>query len=270
MRQPRIAAFAYHDVTDHPSTTGFQRPAAFPYKLPVETFRQHLAVMAAGPCAPARLITDIDLAQDAAYLVLTADDGGRSAMTVGHELEQRGWRGHFFITTSRLGSPGFLDAAGVRALHAAGHVIGSHSHTHPNIFRELSPDRMRDEWRRSIDRLADITGAPCTTASVPGGDASLLVGRTAAAAGIRVLFTSEPTLRPARIGGCLVVGRFCPKVHTTIEYVRRLARLEAWGHALLVRRLKELARRTLPGVYRAYVRRTTQEGNAVQQRDRQP
>lgn len=258
----RIATFAYHDVTDQPEATGFQRSAAVAYKLPVATFREHLEAIADGPCRPG-LVTDIDWAgargAGTRYVLLTVDDGAKSALTAAEELSRRGWKGHFFVTTGRLSSPGFLDAAGVRALHAAGHIVGSHSHSHPDIFRELSGARMREEWRESLDRLADILGAPCVAASVPGGDVSEGVGRSAAEAGVRYLFTSDPTLHPTRVDGCWVLGRYCPKVQTDVAYIRRLARFEAWGRALFVRQLKDVVRRALPGVYRAYVRYKTNE-----------
>lgn len=256
--RPRIAAFAYHDVTDSPNATGFQRPAAMAYKLPIATFRRHLDAIAEGPCRPG-LVTDIDLARGGQHLLLTIDDGGTSALTAAEELNRRGWKGHFFVTTGRLKSPGFLGPAGVRELHAGGHLVGSHSHSHPDIFRDLSEARMRQEWRESLDRLAGVLGTSCIAASVPGGDASETVGRTAAEAGVRYLFTSDPTLRPTRVDACWVLGRYCPKVQTDVAYIRRLARFEAWGRALLVRQLKDLARRALPTVYRAYVRYATSE-----------
>lgn len=253
-----IATFAYHDVTDHPDETGFQRAAAVPYKLSVANFRRHLDAIADGPCRPA-LVTDIDLAGGGRHLLLSVDDGARSALVAAEELSRRGWLAHFFVTTGRLGSRGFLDAAGVQALHAAGHIVGSHSHTHPDIFRELPDAAMRSEWAESTARISEITGAPCITASVPGGDMSDRVQRSAGAAGIRYLFTSDPTLQPQREDGCWVLGRFCPKVSTDVGYIARLARFEAWRRAWFVRRLKELTRRALPIVYRAYVRYVTNE-----------
>lgn len=258
---PKIAAFAYHDVTDQPDTTGFQRPAAMAYKLPVAVFRRHLDAIADGP-QPPRLITEIDFGGGGHHLVVTVDDGARSAVTAAEELGRRGWKAHFFVTTERLGTRRFLDAAAVRDIHAAGHLVGTHSHTHPDIFRDLSDERMRSEWRDSCRCLEDITGGPTVAASVPGGDASARVCRSAADAGLQYLFTSDPTLDPERVDGCWVVGRYCPKVRTDVGYIRRLARFEAWGWALLVRRVKDLGRWALPGVYRAYVRRATRERSA--------
>jgi peptidoglycan/xylan/chitin deacetylase (PgdA/CDA1 family) len=188
-------------------------------------------------------------------VLLTFDDGGRSARYIGDALAQRGWRGHFFIVTSLVGTGTFLGAADVRALRAAGHVIGTHTHTHPTPFRDVPEDVMRGEWRVSIDILAQLLGEPCVTASVPGGDVSRRVFASADAAGIRWLFTSEPTLAPEAIGGCVVLGRFVPKVSTSPAYVGRLAAFRGWHGALLRRRARNLLRDMLPGVYRAVLGR---------------
>jgi peptidoglycan/xylan/chitin deacetylase (PgdA/CDA1 family) len=253
-----IAAFAYHDVTDDPAASGFQRPAAIPYKLPVEAFRRHLDAIADRPDPPV-LVTATHLERGGRHLLLTIDDGGRGAITVAEELDRRGWKGHFFVTTSRLGSRGFVDEGDIRALHAAGHLVGSHSHTHPNIFRDLADDRMRAEWRDSCRLLEEITATPTLVASVPGGDMSESVCRSAAEAGLRYLFTSDPLLHPRLMGGCWIIGRYCVKVGTDPAYIRRLARFQSWGWALMVRRVKDAGRLALPGLYRAYVRHVTRE-----------
>ena len=52
--------------------------------------------------------------------------GGVSFHTpIADMLEPLGWRGHFFITTGRLGQPGFLTSAQVRELHARPCGIGT-------------------------------------------------------------------------------------------------------------------------------------------------
>lgn len=56
--------------------------------------------------------------------------------------------------------------------------------------------------------LSDICQSPVATASVPGGYYSDLVGETAAAAGIKFLFNSEPVTEINRSRDCLVLGRY--------------------------------------------------------------
>lgn len=255
-----IASFGYHDVCDAPAESGFPGAAAAAFKLGRERFLEHLDAIAASGLRPA-LVTDIDPTAPGAHVTLTFDDGGRSAREIGDELSRRGWRGHFFIPTARIGERGFLDADGIRYLHRCGHVVGSHSHTHPHIFREQSSDAMIAEWRTSRERLAELLGEACLVASVPGGDISPRVLASAPAAGIRFLFTSEPTIVPQLVDGCWVLGRFAPKASTDASRVRELASFRGWERAMMVRRLKEAARVALPGVYRLYVRRQTREGD---------
>jgi peptidoglycan/xylan/chitin deacetylase (PgdA/CDA1 family) len=253
----RVAAFAYHDVTDDPQDSGFHGAGALPFKLDRAAFARHLDAIAEAKARPA-LVTGIDGAAPGRVLLLTFDDGGASALHAGDELCRRGWRGHFFIVTGRIGTRAFLDAAGIRYLHSCGHVVGSHSHSHPHIFREQTPAQMAAEWSTSRELLADLLGEPPTTAAVPGGDISRLVLDSAAAAGFHHVFTCEPTLAPERVGRCWVLGRFSVKVTTPAARIRELASLRGWERALLVRRLKNFARLALPGPYRQYVRwRTT-------------
>ena len=253
-----VAAFAYHDVADRPQESGLQRPGAAPYTLGRAVFSQHLDAIANGPLRP-ELVTAIDLTAPGRHVLLTFDDGGRSALHAADELSRRGWLGHFFIITDRIGERTFLNAEGIRYIRRCGHIIGSHSHTHPDIFREQTLAQMVAEWRTSRDRLADLLGEPCTVASVPGGDISPRVLESAGAAGLRFLFTSEPTLAPQSVAGSWVLGRFCPKATTSSLRIGELARFHGWERALLVRRLKAVVRTLLPGPYRYYVGRQARE-----------
>ena len=255
---PAIACFMYHEVTDDPRSSGFQRSGALPYKHSRRAFAQHLAELATSPLVP-ELIGDIDLTRAGRHLLLTFDDGGKSALHVSEELSRRGWKGHFFIVTSLIGTRTFLDAGEIKRIRSCGHVIGSHSHTHPNIFKDQPLDRMVEEWRVSSDRLAQLLGEPCVTASVPGGDISHQVPVSASAAGLRYLFTSEPWLTPRNVGGCWMVGRFSAKVGTSPARVRELAHFRGWTGALVRRRLKVLVTGGLPSLYRLYVRTRTRE-----------
>jgi len=263
--RPLIAAFGYHEVTDEPSTSGFQRPGAVPYKLTRRAFADHLDQMAASDRRPAR-VTDVDLSQpDGRFLMLTFDDGGTSAVYAGDELCRRGWTGHFLVVSSLIGRRGFVAPTDIRHLASCGHVVGTHSHTHPDIFRALAPERMLEEWRTSADMISAIVGAPCTTASVPGGDISPQVLASAARAGVRYLFTSEPWLSPQVTDGCWVLGRFSPKVGTSPARIAELSQFRGWTSALVMRRLKGLVRAGLPTLYRHYVARTIRANPGTEQ-----
>jgi peptidoglycan/xylan/chitin deacetylase (PgdA/CDA1 family) len=258
MSRTRIASFAYHEATDDPASTGFQRPGALPYKHTRIAFAQHLAHIAAAPVAPAA-VTDVDFAAPGRYLLLTFDDGGKSALYIAEELTRRGWTGHFFIVTSRVGTHGFLRASEIRVIQSLGHVVGSHSHTHPDIFREQSLGEMLSQWHVSADILQQMLGEPCLAASVPGGHISPLVLRSTAIAGFRFVFTCEPVLRATQVAGCWCLGRYLVKTHTPLLRVHELAQFRGWTSARVARLVKNAVRRSVPSWYRRYVTRTTRE-----------
>jgi peptidoglycan/xylan/chitin deacetylase (PgdA/CDA1 family) len=156
--------------------------------------------------------------------LLTFDDGGTGADTcAADELERHGWRGHFFITTDWIGCPGFIDAARIRDLHHRGHVIGSHTRSHPSRMSHLSWDELISEWTESRKALGDILGASIDTASVADGYYSRRVGRAAAAAGLQFLFNSEPNQTAREIDGCLILGRYAILANTTASQAAALA-----------------------------------------------
>ena len=255
---PQLAGFMYHEVTDRPLESGFLRPGAVPYTLSRAAFDRHLERFRAGSLAP-ELVTAIDFTRPTRHLLLTFDDGGRSAVYVGDRLARLGWKGHFFVVTGRIGEPTFLDPGGIRHVRSCGHLIGSHSHSPPDIFRDLPRAAMVEEWRVSRDILEQILGEPCPVASLPGGDISASAVASAGEAGLAFLFTSEPWLAPRFADGCRLLGRYIVKAATSPDRVQALSRFRGWRQAQLIRGLKVVARRSLPPLYRRYVRWTTAE-----------
>ena len=228
----QIASFTFHEVCDDPAESGWQRAAALPYKHSTAVYRQHLDEIGRSSVKPSLLA---DWSKADRHVALTFDDGGVSNVAAGDELARRNWRGFFFIVTGLTGTRGFMDAAQIRYLRSCGHVIGSHSETHPDIFRSLSPDQMRQEWRVSCEKLSAMLGEPCETASIPGGDGSPLVYQMAAEAGLKTLFTSEPKLAPAQVNGMNVLGRVCLKRDTAAARVRELAEFQGWQRENAIR-----------------------------------
>jgi len=194
------------------------------YKLERHDFEGHLAAASA---VAARRGTVHDLLRgtlDPPPVLLTFDDGGASAYgCVADLLERAGWRGHFFITTDYLGTPGFVGRTQVRELAERGHVIGTHSCSHPTRMARCGWDRLIEEWSRSAEILADVLGEPVRVASVPGGAFSRRVAAAAAATGLTALFTSEPTARCSVVDGCLVVGRYVLRRGASAEAAAALA-----------------------------------------------
>jgi peptidoglycan/xylan/chitin deacetylase (PgdA/CDA1 family) len=253
----RAACLLYHDVIENAEwdSSGFTGPGTAKYKLSRSEFEAHLAAIA--KVRDTSPTTAHELANaDVGTLpfLLTFDDGGESAATsIAGLLDKHGWRGHFFVTASQIGKNGFLSAGQIRRLRRDGHVIGSHSFSHPVRMSHCSREELADEWNKSIKMLSDILGEQIDTASVPGGYYSARVGEIAAAAGIRVLFNSEPTTTVHTVLGCMVVGRFNifrgmpPGISGELVSVHSGARARQW----LYWNFKKLAKMTAGQPYLA-------------------
>lgn len=204
-----VTALIFHDVVprEQRGASGFQGPGPDRYKLSPERFDDHLASV---------------IGSGNKRVVLTFDDGGASAVTtVAPALEARGLRGHFFIPTAFVGTPGFVDAAGLRRLRQAGHIVGAHGHTHA-ILTRLSPEEVATEWRTSKATLEQILGEQVTMMSVPRGYVTDAILASAGDAGFRDVFTSEPRRRSRRAGAATVHGRFSVVESTSPAQVRAL------------------------------------------------
>src|SRR5205814_3965453 len=95
--------------------------------------------------------SDLDLPDppDLPHPVITFDDGGISAMTAADLLEARGFSGHFFVTVNFVGTRGFVGKDDIRELARRGHVVGSHSCSHPLRMGRCAWPQLVDEWTRS-------------------------------------------------------------------------------------------------------------------------
>lgn len=182
----------YHDVVlESDKSSGFCHDGAFQYKVLKEDFAEHLEQTA-----------DDDVCW-------TFDDGGVSALTeAAPMLEAKGLKGVFFIATGYIGTKGFLTEDEIRELDRRGHIIGSHSHTHPESLTRLTREQIQEEWQISINVLERILGKKITVASVPNGYDNKDVFETAFAAGIRTLYTSKPTTKEENNYGLILRGRY--------------------------------------------------------------
>ena len=224
----------YHDVVsrDQRDSSGFPGADAALYKLTPEQFRNHIQAIRRAENKP---LTAPNLNAPEAPktpFFITFDDGGVSAFTTtAGILEEAGWRGHFFVTAGRVGHGAFMSRDQIRELHRRGHVIGSHSLSHPPKMSACSWDEMIHEWSASVKILSDILGERVSIASVPGGSYSKQVARAAAESGIEILFTSEPTASAKVVEGCTVLGRYVvqrwtrPETAAAIAAGRRAPRL---------------------------------------------
>ena len=222
----RALSILYHDVVrENFEESGFPGAAAARYKFTEVEFGAHLRRMAdkaSSAAVPVDLLFD-STAEARQPFFMTLDDGGSSAVYIAEALERYNWRGHFFVTTNYIDTPTFVSREQIRWLRRRGHVVGSHSSSHPFRISEIPSDQLAAEWKDSVTVLADILGEPVRCASVPGGFYAPRVAEAAAAAGIRALFTSEPTTRVTEVAGCLVLGRYTVYRGLSAEYAGELA-----------------------------------------------
>jgi peptidoglycan/xylan/chitin deacetylase (PgdA/CDA1 family) len=198
----------YHDIVPRADRagTGFTGPGPDHYKV-----------------EPALFVRQIAAARAAA---LTFDDGGASALTATAPLlERHGRHGSFFVVTDRIGTPGFVDADGIRELRSRGHLVGSHGATHRPLTR-LGDAELRRELEASKEALEELLGEQVSTLAIPGGFFDERVGRAAAAAGYTDVYTSEPFARSRRLADTTVHPRFSVVEDTTVEKIAALARAD--------------------------------------------
>ena len=193
----------YHDiVTKDDKSSGFQNDSAFQYKVEESFFEEQVKAL------------------QGKDVVFTFDDGGVSFFTKAAPiLEKYGFKGVFFISTKHIGTPGFLTTEQVRELERRGHIIGSHSHSHPNNIASLSYKEMDEEWRKSARILKDILGHQISMASIPNGYGSNKLNASALAAGFTELFTSVPTTKVSFQNGQQIIGRYVVHCDMTTDDV---------------------------------------------------
>jgi peptidoglycan/xylan/chitin deacetylase (PgdA/CDA1 family) len=123
---------------------------------------------------------------------LSFDDGNASDLLVAAPaLLRRGLRASFFVCAGRIGRTGYLDAAQLRELAAAGMAVGSHGWDHVDWRRLATPAALQHEVQDSRDAIAQaLGGTPVDAVAIPFGSYDRRVARAAAQA-YAVVYTSD-------------------------------------------------------------------------------
>lgn len=201
-----IVVLMYHDIIANGyALSGFQNITAFRYKVEEAAFEEQVKAL------------------QGKDVVFTFDDGGESFLTKAAPiLEKYGFKGVFFISTKFIGTQGFLTKEQVKALDERGHVIGSHSHTHPEIFTKLSKEEIYEEWRKSYEILKDILGKKDLPVSIPNGYASRTIMEEAIGCGFSDIYTSQPTTKSKLFQKHNVFGRYVVHDNMTTNDVLKI------------------------------------------------
>ena len=137
-------------------------------------------------------------------VLFTFDDGFECVYTQAFPLlKKHGYSGAVFIVTGFIGRENDWDASfGLRFRHLSeeqiieldrsGWLIGSHSHTHPDL-RKLTDRELEAELRVSKERLEDIVNHEVTAFAYPFGLHDKRVEKFLASVGYSIAFTSRKT-----------------------------------------------------------------------------
>lgn len=223
----RAISLMYHDIIDKggESKSGFPGADADLYKVTDDDFATHLELISKSSLYSPGIVNDVAVISENGHFFITFDDGGKAAHTnAARHLDKRKWKGHFFVATDHIGTPTFLSADEIKDLDKRGHIIGSHSASHPLRMADLSFEEICREWKLSTAKLSDILGKHVVTASVPGGLYSKQVAEAAEQAGIKFLFNSEPVTKFYKVGDMFVLGRYTIQKNTSTKTIEAITR----------------------------------------------
>jgi peptidoglycan/xylan/chitin deacetylase (PgdA/CDA1 family) len=222
-------ALLYHDVSNDTwpnKKTGRQAPGSRLYKISEQLFSQHLKVIKEDDF----LVTNIFKINSGMNnkLLLCFDDGGISNFNIiAPALDKYSWPGHFFVITNQIDQPGFMTRAQIKDLKNRNHVIGSHSHSHPNLT-VLNDQQIQNEFIKSKKIIEEIIGENCQCLSVPEGELNHNIIKIAKKVGYKYIFTSTPeiidTTDLSEIGRWAIKSTTTPKelikiIHQDFVYI---------------------------------------------------
>lgn len=165
---PRSTFLMYHELLV-PGRSPVQAGAGpRPYLLPLATFREQVRVVRALGLRGAS-VTETLAFTGQPTVALTFDDGYASDWVAAAEvLYEIGFGATFYVTTSLIGTPGYVSRADVRALCRSGFEIGCHTATHP-MLTQIPLSKLAPEIAGAKAWLADLLGRPVRHFACPGG-----------------------------------------------------------------------------------------------------
>jgi peptidoglycan/xylan/chitin deacetylase (PgdA/CDA1 family) len=177
-------------------------PGEAPYWVSADFFAQLLDHVAADP-----------------RVGLSFDDGNASDVDIAlPALRARGLRAAFFPVAARIGRPGSVDDAGVRALIDEGMTVGSHG-MHHRAWRGLEPADLDEELVAAREIISRAIGAEVSAAACPLGSYDRQVLKRLRTLGYAQVFTSD---RASVLPGAWLQPRYSVQNTDTVDDVRSL------------------------------------------------
>ena len=152
-------------------------------------------------------------------VALTFDDGFASCWDLAYPaMRATGIVGKFFVTTDKLGGPGFLTCDQVKELSLAGMTIGTHGMRH-RPWRKLDEIALQEEVFDAKERLETLLGKPVTEAACPFGAYDRRTLRELKRSGIRNVYTSDRALASP---STWVIPRYTIRRSDTPAYIEEI------------------------------------------------
>jgi peptidoglycan/xylan/chitin deacetylase (PgdA/CDA1 family) len=130
-------------------------------------------------------------------VILSFDDGWENQYQYAFPLLQKyGFTGTFYVVSGYIDHQNFMTTEQLKAMMAAGMVIGGHSHTHPALAG-IGSGRLKDEVTGSKAWLEDRLGTVIDTFAYPYGSYSSATVAAVKAAGYRTARTVDDGTRAA-------------------------------------------------------------------------
>jgi peptidoglycan/xylan/chitin deacetylase (PgdA/CDA1 family) len=123
-------------------------------------------------------------------VAITFDDGSETdLLCAAPVLRELGFGATFYVTSSWVGQPGYINHSQLRELSALGFEIGCHSMSHVYLT-DVDEHGLRREMVQSKSELEQFIGKPVEHFSCPGGRYDQRAARMAEEAGYRTITTS--------------------------------------------------------------------------------
>lgn len=178
---------------------------------------------------------------------ITIDDGGGSCIKIAKFLKTKNIKGYFFLVSDFIGKTNFLNVDEIKEIFNMGHVIGSHSHTHPHPFHLLNYDEILFEVKKSKTILEKIIQAPIKTFSVPGGEVNKNILKTLndPILDLDEVYISTPYkgIKNFKFSNNIkIFGRLCIEAEMSNSLIQRYLLDKGWFFALLDYQVRRFVR----------------------------
>ncbi|WP_447983506.1 polysaccharide deacetylase family protein [Nitrospira sp. Nam74] len=194
----------YHQIQDRQSKGSAIAPdniapENWPYTLDKDVFEAQVQWIAAQRMCTVTiedlvvgLSRDLSMAATPARpICLTFDDGSISDYEIVYPiLCSYGMRGTFFVITDLIGERGYVNWSHLREMVAHNMSIQSHSCSHASLG-DLPLRQVRDELRRSKERVEQALGRRAVAFAAPGGSWRVQLSGLAQECGYQIVCTSQ-------------------------------------------------------------------------------